>query len=297
MSTLIGDVAGAGAEAGTPSRAGLRHLLRRNVFLPLGGLIVAVFLVCAIAPGLIVHGNPIAIDVANQFVPPGGDHLLGTDQVGRDVLTRIVHGTRYSIGIAIAVVVIGAVFGSIYGSIAGLVGGLVDEVAMRIVDVFFSLPAFILAMAIAAVMGRGLVSLLVALTIVWWPGYARFTRGMVLSIKERTHITSARALGAGWLYILRRHIWPFMLAELNVRVTQDIGYALVAVASLSFIGLGVQPPTPEWGLLLADARSHITGSWWNPVFPGLAITIATVGFTMLGDALSDLMGLEGDHER
>jgi peptide/nickel transport system permease protein len=295
MATLLGNAAEVGAEGG--AGVNIRRLLRLGLFLPLGGLVVAVFLAFAIAPGLIVRGNPIAIDVANQFLPPGPGHLLGTDEVGRDVFTRIVYGTRYSLGIAIAVVVIGAAFGSLYGSLAGFVGGVVDEIAMRIVDVFFSLPAFILAMAIAAVMGRGLTSLLVALSIVWWPGYARFTRGMVLSLKERPHIDSALALGAGPLYILRRHIWPFMLAELNVRVTQDIGYALVAVASLSFIGLGVQPPTPEWGLMLSAARSHITGSWWNPVFPGLAITVATVGFTMLGDALSDLMGLDGEHAR
>jgi peptide/nickel transport system permease protein len=293
MSTLLAEVAARNGNAA--AALSVRRLLRRNLFLPLGAVIVTAFLVFAIAPGLIVRGNPIEIDVANQFVAPGTSHLLGTDEVGRDVLTRIIYGTRYSLGIAIAVVVIGALFGSIYGSVAGFAGGLVDEIAMRIVDVFFSLPAFILAMAIAAVMGRGLVSLLVALTIIWWPGYARFTRGMVLTIKERPHILSAIALGAGPLYILRRHVWPFMLAELNVRVTQDIGYALVAVASLSFIGLGVQPPTPEWGLMLADARSHITGSWWNPVFPGLAITLATVGFTMLGDAFSDAAGLDGEH--
>lgn len=255
------------------------------------------FVVCAIFPNLVAPGDPTRLNVVNQFTPPGPGQLLGTDEVGRDLFTRIIHGTRYSLGLAIVVVLCGATLGTLYGMLAGFAGGLADEALMRIVDVFFSLPAFILAMAIAAVMGRGIVSLVLALIVIWWPGYARMVRGMVLSLKERLHVEGARALGAGPVYIMRRHILPFMLRELNVRVTQDFGYALVAVASLSFIGLGVQPPTPEWGLLLAGARQYITGSWWYPIFPGLAITIATVGFSMLGDGLSELLGLDDGSER
>jgi peptide/nickel transport system permease protein len=131
--------------------------------------------------------------------------------------------------------------------------------------------------------------LIAALVIVWWPGYARMVRGMVLGLRERPHVEGARALGASGPYIVRRHIVPLMLEQLNVRITQDLGYALVAVASLSFIGLGVQPPTPEWGLLLGGARAYITSSWWYPVFPGLAIAVATVGFALLGDGLSELV--------
>ncbi|MBJ7601263.1 MAG: ABC transporter permease [Candidatus Nephthysia bennettiae] len=283
---------------GTVAPAGrIGRFLRRNLFLPVGAAIVLTFVLCALFPSVIAPRDPTRLDVVNQFTPPGPGHLLGTDEVGRDLFTRIVHGTRYSLGIAFAVVLIGASIGSLYGMLAGFVGGWVAEILMRIVDVFFSLPAFILAMAIAAAMGPGVVSLMVALVVIWWPGYARMVRGMVLSIKERLHVEGARALGARPAYIMRRHIFPFMLKELNVRVTQDMGYALVAVASLSFIGLGVRPPTPEWGLLLAGARQYITGSWWYPLFPGLAITIATLGFSLLGDALSELLGLDDGSER
>ena len=259
-----------------------------NLPLVMGSVIVVFFAACALLPGVIAPGDPLKLNVAAQFAPPGAAHLMGTDQVGRDLWTRIVHATRYSLGTAIAIVIVGAAIGTVYGAIAGYVGETVDEVMMRIVDVFLSLPGFILAMAVAASIGRGLGPLVAALVIVWWPSYARFVRSMVLGLKERPHVEGARSLGATAPYIMRRHIVPLMIDQLNVRITQDLGYALVAVSSLSFIGLGVQPPTPEWGVLLSDARAYISSSWWYPLFPGLAIALATVGFAMLGDGLSQL---------
>ena len=269
---------------------GVLHHIRQNPFLVIGGLIVLVFVSFALFPSIIAHADPTELNVAGQFTPPSTEHWLGTDEVGRDLFSRIVHGTRYSLGMALGIVVTAAVFGTIVGAIAGFVGGIRDDIMMRIADVFLSLPTFVLAMAIAAVIGRGLVSLYVALSIIWWPVYARLARGMILSLRERLHVESARALGARGPYIIRRHILGFMLKEINVRITIDIGFALVAVASLSFIGLGASRPTPEWGLLLADARQYITGSWWYPVFPGIAITVATVGFSMVGDGLTKVIG-------
>ena len=270
--------------------------VRGDAFVPIGGLIVLVFLVFAIAPGLVTTHSPTQLDVANQLLPPSRSHPLGTDQLGRDLYTRIVYGTRVSLGMAFGVVVLGALFGTVVGAVAGFAGGFVDDVLMRVVDVFLSVPVFILAMAIAAVMGRGVLSLTLALAIVWWPGYARVVRGMVMAIKERPHVESARALGARPFYVVRRHVVPFTLPQLNVRVTQDMGYALVAVASLSFIGLGAQPPTPEWGLLLSGARTYITSAWWYPFFPGLAIALLTVGLSMLGDGIAGRIGV-GEHDR
>lgn len=263
----------------------------------LGSVLVLFFAICAFVPGLIAPADPLKLNVAAQFAPPSAAHLMGTDEVGRDLWTRIVYATRYSLGTALVIVVIGAAIGTVYGAIAGYVGDTTDEVMMRVVDVFLSLPGFILAMAVAASIGRGLGPLIAALAIVWWPSYARFVRGMVLALKERPHVEGIRALGATAPYIVRRHIVPLMIDQLNVRVTQDLGYALVAVASLSFVGLGVQPPTPEWGVLLGGARAYISSSWWYPVFPGLAIALATVGFSLLGDGLSDLANARRRQQR
>lgn len=251
-----------------------------------GGLIVAIFIVTALAPGLFSNQSTTALDVGNQFAPPSLQHLFGTDEVGRDIFSRVVHGARYSLSMALSIVVIAGIVGTLLGLVAGYAGGWVDQLIMRITDIFFSLPTFVVAMALAVVLGRGMVSLVGALSVVWWPTYARLVRGMVLTLKERPHVRSARAIGATWTRILRRHILPFMTQELVVRATQDVGYALVAVSSLSFIGVGAQQPTPEWGLILAGARANITTSWAYPLFPGLMIVLATTGFSLLGDGLS-----------
>ena len=276
----------ASAELLTTKPRSYRRYLNANLLIGAAiGLILVLFI---FVPEIIAPRDPYRLDVAAQFSAPSAQHWMGTDEVGRDIWTRIVHGTRYSVGMALGIVFIGAVVGTLYGSVAGFATGMTDEIMMRVVDVFLSLPGFILAMAIAASVGRGIMPLIVALAIVWWPSYARLARGMVLSLKERPYVEGARALGATSPYIIRRHIVPLMFDQLNVRITQDVGYALVAVAGLSFIGLGAQPPAPEWGLLLSGARAYITSSWWYAIFPGLAIAFATVGLALLGDALSDL---------
>jgi peptide/nickel transport system permease protein len=258
--------------------------------LVLGLVIVGVFLIAAVAPQLFARQSTTALDVAGQFAAPGLDHLFGTDEVGRDIFARVVTGTRYSLTMAVAIVLIAAVVGTVLGLIAGYGSRWVDQLIMRVTDIFFSLPTFVVAMAVAVALGRGMVSLVGALAVVWWPSYARMVRGMVLSIKERPHVLAARAIGVRRGRIVRRHIAPFLRNELTVRTTQDIGYALVAVASLSFIGVGAQPPTPEWGLILSGARSYITSSWSYALFPGLAIVLATTGFALLGDGLQRVTG-------
>jgi peptide/nickel transport system permease protein len=253
----------------------------------IGFAIVALFALMALAPGLFSSQSTTGLDVGGQFAPPSAQHPFGTDEVGRDLFARVVTGTRYSLTMALAIVAIALVIGTAIGLVAGYAGGLTDQLIMRATDIFFSLPTFIVAMALAVVLGRGMVSLVGALSIVWWPSYARMVRGMVLAIKERPHVQAARAIGVRHGRIIRRHIMPFVAQQLIVRTTQDVGYALVAVSSLSFIGVGAQPPTPEWGLILAGARSYITSSWAYPLFPGLVIVLATTGFALLGDGLSD----------
>ncbi|MGI8721213.1 MAG: ABC transporter permease [Geodermatophilaceae bacterium] len=274
------------AEGTSPNLAFRSPRLRLAGSTVVGGLIVLLLVLMAVAPGLLPGRDVSGLDVANQYAPPSSAHWFGTDEVGRDIFTRIVEGTRYSLSMALSIVVIAAILGTLLGLVAGYAGGWVDQLIMRSTDIFFSLPTFVVAMALSVVLGRGMVSLVFALSVVWWPTYARLVRGMVLAIKERPHVRSARAIGASNSRILRKHIVPFMTQELVVRSTQDVGYAIVAVSSLSFIGVGAQPPTPEWGLLLFSARNSITISWSYPLFPGLMIVLATVGFALLGDGLS-----------
>ena len=262
------------------------QVLRRPLLL-ISGLCVLVLLFIVLFPSVVARASPIELNMAQTFKAPTLQHPFGTDEAGRDVFSRVIYGARYSLGMAFAIVVPAGVLGVVIGLTAGYVGGRVDQVLMRLVDVFFAFPYFVLAMATASAMGRGIVSLVIALLLVWWPGYARLIRGMVLVLKEKQYVGSARAIGIGHLGIIWRHILPFVTRELNVRVTQDVGFALIGVTSLSFLGLGAQPPTPEWGVIIAGSQSYLMGSWWYLIFPGVAIAVATLSFSLFGDALGD----------
>jgi peptide/nickel transport system permease protein len=261
--------------------------LRRQPLLAVSGFLVFVLAIAALFPDLISNKPTAGLNMKEAFIAPSWAHPFGTDEAGRDIFTRVVHGTRYSLGMALCIVIIAAVVGTVYGAVSGFAGGWLDEVMMRVVDIFLAFPAFVLAMAIAVAAGRGIRSVVIALSIIWWPGYARMIRGMVLGLKENVWVDAARALGAPSSRVIFRHILPFTVAELNVRITVEIGYALVAVTSLSFIGLGAERPTPEWGLLIADGRRYVTGAWWYPIFPGVAIYTATMIFSLFGDALAE----------
>jgi peptide/nickel transport system permease protein len=265
---------------------------RRARRLPRSPMVVAAFAVLvvfaafAIAPGVLATGDPVDLDVAHRLQAPAFAHPFGTDEGGRDVYTRVVWGARNSLGLALVVVLGGALLGVAFGAVSGMVGRRLDEAMMRFVDIFLAFPAFVLAMAVAAARGRGLSSLAIGLVIVWWPSYARLVRGEVLRLRERPHVEAARTLGMGSGRIFRRHILPFLWKDLNVRVTTDIGYALVAVTALSFLGLGAQSPTPEWGLLIRDSKTYVGTAWWYMAFPGLAIMLVTVASSIIGDWLA-----------
>jgi len=278
------------ATAGTRVPSATLAIIRRAVRQPLlliTSACVAVLLFTVFFPSVVTHQSPVDLNMSQTFQPPTPGHPFGTDEAGRDLFSRVVYGVRYSLGMSFAIVLPASVIGVIVGLVAGYAGGRVDQVLMRMVDVFFAFPYFVLAMATASAMGRGIVSLVVALLIVWWPGYARLIRGMVLVLKEKQYVESARAMGIGRVGIIRRHVLPFVTRELNVRVTQDVGFALIGVTSLSFLGLGAQPPTPEWGLIISGSQSYLMGSWWYLVFPGAAIAVATLSFSLFGDALGD----------
>lgn len=256
------------------------------MLLPLALLVLAILAAFTLLPGVIAPHDPIALAMADRLKPPSLTHIFGTDEGGRDVFSRIVYGTRYSLGVAIAIVFASALFGVIYGAISGMARRGIDNLMMRIVDLFFGFPALVLALAVAASIGRGLDSVALSLAIIWWPGYARLVRGEVLRLRERPHVEAARALGVSEMTILRRHIIPFVVQEVNVRVTTDIGYALVAVTALSFLGLGANSPTPEWGLLIRDSRPYFGSAWWYLVFPGTMIMLTATAFSLIGDALA-----------
>lgn len=258
----------------------------KGVLLPLALLVVVILAAFTLLPGVIAPHDPIALAMADRLKPPSLTHIFGTDEGGRDVFSRIVYGTRYSLGVAIAIVFASALFGVIYGAISGMARRGIDNLMMRIVDLFFGFPALVLALAVAASIGRGLDSVALSLAIIWWPGYARLVRGEVLRLRERPHVEAARALGVSEMTILRRHIIPFVVQEVNVRVTTDIGYALVAVTALSFLGLGANSPTPEWGLLIRDSRPYFGSAWWYLVFPGTMIMLTATAFSLIGDALA-----------
>jgi peptide/nickel transport system permease protein len=249
--------------------------------------LIAVWVIIVLFPGLVAPQDPLALNLDNTLAPPSPEHWFGTDQAGRDIWSRCVWGVRYSLGVSVLIVLGAAVIGTLVGGLAGLVRGPVDTLLMRTTDIFLAFPYLILAIAIAAAVGPGLATVTVALTAVWWPGYARMVRGQVLALKELAFVEGARAAGTSTLMILFRHLLPHLLPQLSARVTMDVGYAVLALTGLSFIGLGAQPPTPELGAIIADARSHLLVAWWYTTLPGLFVLAAVLSSMVVSDWLED----------
>src|SRR5947209_1068730 len=224
----------------------------------------------------------------NRLAPPSSSYPMGTDADGRDMLSRVLYGGRYSLGIGIAVVGLATLIGLILGGISGYVGGAADDLIMRIADIVLAFPIIILAMAIAAALGPSALNASVAMVAIWWPTYARVVRGLVIEIREREFVLASRALGVSGRRILSRTILPNTIGAVIVLVTLDIGNAILTVAGLSFINFGVPQPTPEWGNMISYAQSY-PENWWMAVFPGLAIFTVIMGFNFFGDALRDAL--------
>ena len=281
MAIISDDAAAASWRAGRHGR-----WRRRYGLAAFGALIVLVWLVIALAAPLIAPYRFDGADVTIRLMPPSAEHWLGTDALGRDVLSRLIWGSRISLFAGIVVVAIGATLGVIVGGIAAYAGGKAEEAMMRVTDLVLCFPPIILAMAIAAALGIGVRNTILAMLIVWWPKFARLARSLVLVQRSQEYVEAAVVMGYGPGRILFRHIVPNAIGPLVVLVTLDVGQAIITFAGLSFLGLGVIPPMPEWGAMVSEGR-ELVDQWWVATFPGLAILSVVVGFNVLGDGIRD----------
>ncbi len=268
----------------------LHRFLIRNRLNLVGLLIVLLFLILALFGQALAPYDPYAQDITgSKLLAPSLSHPMGTDELGRDLLSRIMTGARISLQVAAVVLTFAVTFGTLVGAVAGYFGGIVDEILMRFTDMFLAFPALILAIAIASTLGRELKWTMVALSTVFWPWYARLVRAQILSIRERDFVTAGESLGMSGPRLLFRHILPNAIPVVIIQITLDVGYAVLATSSLSFIGLGAQPPSPEWGTMMATARNYFREAWWYTTFPGVALTLTVFAFNILGDGLQDAL--------
>ena len=262
---------------------------RKNKAFMIGGSIIFVFLIMALMPDVIAPYNPLEKNMELRLTSPNASHWLGTDDFGRDILSRIIHGAQISFEYGLLAVAISMIAGSTIGVLAGYFGGKLDEVLMRIVDVVLAFPSVLLAILIVAILGPKLENAMIAIGIVNTPSYARLLRSSTLVIKNNEYIESSIANGAGHIRIIFNHILPNCMTPIIVQATLGIGGAILEMAGLSFLGLGAQPPTPEWGAMLNNAREFIQSAPWVITFPGIAIILAVLSFNLLGDGLRDLL--------
>jgi peptide/nickel transport system permease protein len=266
------------------------RLLVRNKLAVIGLIFILGWMLTAILSAWVAPHDPYATDPVNKLLPPSADHWFGTDNYGRDIFSRVVYGARISIWTGMIAVSISFIIGVPLGAIAGYYGGRTGSIIMRCMDILLAFPSLVLAMAIAAAMGPGLLSALIAVGIVGIPEFARLIHGQTISLREKEFVEASRAIGVKDSTILFRHIFPNALAPLLVNATLGMGFAILTSASLSFLGLGVKPPTAEWGAMISEGRAYIiSGEWWIVTFPGLAIATAILGFNLLGDGLRDVL--------
>jgi peptide/nickel transport system permease protein len=272
-----------------------RFALRRFLASPLtvtGTIVVGLlFLVALLAPLLAPYPDDAGAvtHLPERLEPPSRAHPLGTDDLGRDILSRIIYGTRITIQIGFVVTFLSVVIGVPIGAIAGFLGGKTDEVLMRTADAFQSIPPMILALAVAAALRPSITHAMIAISVAWWPWYSRVVRGQVLSLRERTFVEAARCIGVRRRRIIFSHVLPNCVSIILVQASLQVGNAILTAAALSFVGVGAQPPLPEWGLMLSVGRGFLPEIWWYVTFPGVAIFITVLGFNLLGDGLRDVL--------
>ncbi len=269
---------------------------RANKLAMLGLIILIILITMALFAPWLAPQDPYAQNLAGRLQPPSGAHWLGTDALGRDILSRLIHGSRITLFIVGTVALIAPIIGLFIGTVAGFSGGWVDQVLMRITDIFLAFPKLILALAFVAALGASIGNAVLALALTAWPPYARLARAETLTIRNADYISAARLQGAGPMRLLIRHIWPLCVSSLIVRVALDMAGIILSAAGLGFLGLGAQPPMPEWGAMISDGRTYILDFWWVAAMPGLAIFIVSLAFNLLGDGLRDVLDPKGARE-
>ena len=274
---------------GTSASSRAWRKLRRDPLTIVGAAVIALVLTISLAAPLLAPHDPAAIRVANRLQPPSAEHLLGTDELGRDALSRLLYGGRVSLLVGVAVVAFRALIGVSVGVVAGYFGGRVDAFLMRVVDVFLTFPGILLALGIMAIWGPGLDRVIVALSVTGWAQFARLVRAEALALREREYVAAARALGSSSLRVMARHVVPNLLPVIIVYSAVNVSIPIVAEAALSFLGLGIQPPEFSWGSMLSGAHAYMRTAWWLALFPGLAITFTVIGFNLLGDGVRDAL--------
>jgi peptide/nickel transport system permease protein len=265
------------------------HFARGNVLFVVGGCIFVAVVLGAIFAPLIAPYDPTAINFIDKLQGPGVNHLMGTNDLGQDIFSQVVFGARTSLMVGVVVISLAIGIGVPIGLLAGFFGGRIDTVLMRISDVFLAFPPLLLPIAITAALGTGLFNAMVALAVSWFPWYSRIVRGAVMRVKSELYISAARAMGVSSVRIMLRHALPNSTTPIIVQGSMDFGYSILAAASLSFIGIGAQPPTPEWGLMAAMSRTRFIDNWWTVTFPGLAIFVTVLAVNLVGDGVRDIL--------
>lgn len=276
-------------------RRGILHRLLANPLSAIGMLMVIAAVLAAIFAPLVAPYDPVALALDHRLQGPSNLHWFGTDENGRDILSRVIFGARYSLAAATGILALAALAGTLIGLAAGLLGGWLDELLMRITDMFLAFPALVLAMALTAAMGPSLFNAVIATAIVWWPWYARLIRGQTLQIRQEAFVEAAVIAGASRVRIAWQHILRNCLSPLIVQISLDMGYAILTLAGLSFVGLGAQPPAPEWGSMVSVGRDYFLDDWWMVTFPGLAIFLTVMAFNLLGDGIQEALSPRRAH--
>ncbi|OAA86057.1 ABC transporter permease subunit [Clostridium coskatii] len=265
------------------------YKIKKNPMTILGFSIIIIMALLAILAPYVTSYDPTKMNILDRFQAPSIKHLFGTDEVGRDILTRIIYGTRISLTTGISVVVTAGFIGAFIGSVCGYFGGYVDQIIMRLMDMVLAFPTLILAMVIAAILGSSLFNVMLAIAIVKIPVYVRLARGEALILKNNLYVKAANTFGLSNIYIILRHIIPNAITPIIIQITLDLGDTILLVATLGFLGLGAKPPTPEWGTMISTGFKYMLEQWWYPTFPGLAVFLASTGFNLIGDGLRDVL--------